>query len=147
MLLRHLQGFRWDETSLLSYREEPGTHFKNITRQILFDGGQSDLPIQLRYFEIQAGGYSTLEKHLHTHLVMIIRGEGHVLDGDQIYRVQEQDLIVIESGVFHQFCATGNTPLGFLCLVNLERDRPILPTDEEWEELCKNSQIAEFIRR
>ncbi|HWQ79718.1 MAG TPA: cupin domain-containing protein [Anaerovoracaceae bacterium] len=147
MLLQNLPDFRWDKTSLMTYKEEPGTHYKGTTRQVLFDGAFPDLPVQLRYFEIQADGYSTLEKHQHAHLVVIMQGKGQVLDGDQIHSVETNDVITFGPDTFHQLRATEGEPLGFLCLVNVDRDRPVLPSEEEWNKLCENPQVAEFIRR
>jgi quercetin dioxygenase-like cupin family protein len=147
MLIQHLQDFRWEDTPVTSYKEEPGTHYQNVTRQVLFDGAFPDLPVQLRYFEIKAGGYSTLEKHRHAHLVVIFRGKGKALEGGRIYPVKEKDVIAIGPDTFHQFRATEGTPLGFLCLVNEDRDRPALPSEEEWDKLLENPQVAEFIRR
>ena len=46
----------------------------------------------------------------------------------------------------HQFRAGDEEPLGFLCMVNADRDRPILPTDEELAELRRNPVVAAFIR-
>lgn len=147
MLLRNLPDFHWNNTSVLSYKEEPGTHYKDITRQVLFDGAFSDLPVQLRYFEIQADGYSTLEKHEHAHLVVILRGRGQALDGDRIHSVKEKDVLTFSPHTFHQLRANAGEPLGFLCLVNVDRDKPILPSEEDWSRLCENPQVAEFIRR
>jgi len=39
-----------------------------------------------RYFEIQPGGYSTLERHQHPHAVVVIRGRGRVMLGDRSRR-------------------------------------------------------------
>ncbi len=144
MLTRHLGDYRWDGVSLLAYKEE-GSHFKAITRQILF-AGSADLPCQLRYFEIAPGGYSTLEKHHHIHLVLIARGAGQVLLGDRINQVQEHDLFVVEPEQWHQLRATADQPLGFYCLVNSERDRPVRPNAADLEALRQDPTIAAFIR-
>jgi hypothetical protein len=47
---------------------------------------------------------------------------------------------------WHQFRASENEPLGFLCLVNAERDRPQLPGPEELRALRQNPAVAEFIQ-
>ncbi len=144
MFTRHLGDYRWEGVSLLEYKEE-GSHFKAITRQILF-AGLADLPCQLRYFEIAPGGYSTLEKHHHIHLVLIARGAGQVLLGERINQVQEHDLFVVESGQWHQLRATADQPLGFYCLVNSERDRPVRPNAADLEALRQDPAVAAFIR-
>ncbi len=143
-IVRHVGGHRWDGVPVLNYKED-GTHFKAISRQILFEGGLK-LGAELRYFEIESGGHSTLERHDHVHSVMVIRGQGHCLVGDAIYEITGNDLIYIPSMTWHQFRATTNEPLGFLCLVNKERDRPELPNETTKAELKALPKVAEFIR-
>lgn len=144
MLVRHNGVFRWENVPLLAYKEE-GNCFKNITRQILFEGA-ADIPCQLRYFEIASGGHSTLEHHGHLHLVVIARGEGHVLIGEEIHGVREHDVMAIPAHAWHQFRATSDNPLGFYCIVNVERDRPIRPNEDDLKSLCSKPEIAAFIR-
>ncbi|NPV92653.1 MAG: cupin domain-containing protein [Firmicutes bacterium] len=143
-VIRHLDPRRWEGVSVLDYKEE-GQHFQSITRQVLFDG-ETDFPCQVRYFEIDEGGHSTLERHQHVHVVMIIRGRGRVLLNDRVEEVKEFDLVTIPPQNWHQFRATEGTPLGFLCLVNVERDRPVLPGEEDLEMLRADPDIAGFIR-
>jgi mannose-6-phosphate isomerase-like protein (cupin superfamily) len=143
-IVRHVGSHRWDGVPVLNYKET-GTHFKAISRQILFEGGPK-LGAELRYFEIEPGGHSTLERHDHVHSVMIIRGKGHCLVGDAIYEIAGNDLVYVPSMTWHQFRATTDEPLGFLCLVNKERDRPELPREETIAELKALPKVAEFIR-
>lgn len=138
------EPFRWEDIPLLAYKEE-GTHFHKITRQVLFEGGEK-LGCQWRYFEISEGGHSTLEKHDHIHSVMIIRGKGEAFVGDEVRAIGTMDLVYIPSMTWHQFRANQNDYLGFLCLVNCDRDRPIRPTDEDLRYLRQNPKVAEFIR-
>ncbi len=144
MLISYQGDYHWKNTPTLVYKED-SSPFKDITRQILVEG-VPELPCQLRYFEVAPGGYSTLEHHQHVHLVVIFRGEGDVLLGDQVHHVQEKDVLVIPPLAWHQLRATSDTPLGFLCLVNSERDKPMLPTPQELNTLKQNPDIAEFIR-
>lgn len=138
------QGFRWDDVSLLAYKEEGSAPFKAITRQVLFQ--DSELRCELRYFEVAPGGYSTLERHQHTHGVMILRGEADVLVGDEVRPVKQFDLVRIPPMTWHQFRTKGEEPMGFLCMVNVERDRPQLPTAEEVEQLKADPAIADFLK-
>jgi mannose-6-phosphate isomerase-like protein (cupin superfamily) len=101
----HVGGHRWNGVPVLNYKEE-GSHFKAISRrQVLFEGGPK-LGAELRYFEIEPGGHSTLERHDHIHSVMIIRGRGHCLVGDAIYEITGNDLVYVPSMTWHQFRAT-----------------------------------------
>ena len=144
MLARHTGDFHWESVPVLAYKEDGG-RFKDVTRQVLFSGA-AGLPCQLRYFEVSPGGHSSLERHEHVHCVMILRGEGDVLIGDDVHHVTEKDVLTIPSRQWHQFRATRNTPLGFLCLVASDRDGPSVPTSDDIEALKRIPGIGSFIR-
>ena len=127
---RHDGRFRWDDVDVLEYKDAAGeAHFKDVTRQVLFDG--AGIPGQVRYFEVAPGGYTTLERHEHVHAVMVIRGSGRCLVGDAAYDLAPQDLVTVPSMAWHQFLASADAPLGFICIVPSDRDRPQLPDASE----------------
>lgn len=145
MILRsHSGACRWEATPVLGYKQDGATSFRDITKQILFEGAQMDF--QWRYFEVAPGGYSSLERHEHEHAVMVVRGAGKVLLGDKVHAIAMYDLILVPSMMWHQFQPAGDEPLGFLCIVNAERDRPQLPTPQELSALHRNAEVAAFIR-
>jgi quercetin dioxygenase-like cupin family protein len=137
------EEFRWDGVTLHPYKEEGSAPFKAITRQVLFS--EQELGCELRYFEMAAGGYSTLERHEHMHAVMILRGHGHCMVGAEVRAVKLRDLVAIPAWTWHQFRATAGEPLGFLCMVNRERDKPQLPTEDERAALAANPAVAAFL--
>ena len=137
------ENFRWDDVSLLAYKEEGSAPFKAITRQTLFK--DEALRCELRYFEVAPGGYSTLERHEHSHGVMILRGAADVMVGGEVRPVKQFDLVRIPSMTWHQFRTSGDEPMGFLCMVNVERDRPQLPTADDMAALKADPAVAEFL--
>jgi len=139
------EPFRWEDVPVLAYKEEKGTHFKSITRQVLFDDADH-FDTQLRYFEIAPGGHSTLERHDHAHSVMVIRGSGRALVGREVIDLALHDLVRVPPQTWHQFQATGAEPLGFLCIVRRERDKPTLPTETDLASLRSDPLVASFIR-
>lgn len=143
-MVRKSEVFTWEGVDILPYKED-GTHFKSITRQTLFVG-EDDLPVELRYFEIGPGGHSTLEKHQHQHKVMIIRGSGKVFVKDSVTEIGMNDLVHIPAWTWHQFRAVNDEPLGFLCIVANDRDRPTRPQPVDIEALSQNEAVKEFIR-
>ncbi len=136
-------NFTWEGVDLLAYKEEGSAPFKDITRQVLFQ--DQNLECELRYFEMAAGGHSTLERHEHVHAVMILRGHGHCLVGDEVREVAPHDLVTIDPMTWHQFKATKGEPLGFLCMVNAARDRPQLPTVDDLAQLTANPTVRAFL--
>jgi mannose-6-phosphate isomerase-like protein (cupin superfamily) len=141
---RKARNFRWDGVAVQPYKEDTRALFKAITRQVLFADPQQGS--ELRYFEVAPGGFSTLERHQHTHNVLILRGYGHCLVGREVREVATHDLIAVPPLTWHQFRATGKEPLGFLCMVNAERDKPQLPTPEELAEVEQDTRIADFLK-
>ena len=115
-----------------------------MTKQILFDN-ENDLPVQFRYFQVEKNGFSSLEHHKHMHAVMIFKGKGHVLLGNQVYAVEEEDFLTIAPWQWHQLRADRGEILGFLCLVNHDRDIPKYPTEEDLAEIRKNPEAAAFL--
>ena len=111
--------------------------------EVLF--GNPELACEMRYFEVAPGGYSTLERHQHTHGVMILRGAADVLVGNEIRPVKTFDLVHIPPMTWHQFRTTGDEPMGFLCMVNAERDKPQLPSADELAALKNDPAIAAFL--
>lgn len=134
---------RWEGVEVAPYKDTGSAPFRDITRQLLFR--EDDLGCELRYFEIGPGGHSTLERHEHRHAVLVLRGRGRCLVGDRIHEIGEHDLVAIDPHTWHQFCADDET-LGFLCLVNRERDRPQLPDAAALAALRSDPMIAAFIR-
>jgi quercetin dioxygenase-like cupin family protein len=137
------KDFRWAEVALRQYKDEDAAPFKTVSRQVLFSDAK--LAGELRYFEVAPDGYSTLERHDHMHAVMILRGAGKVLVGDEVHDVKTHDLITIPSWAWHQFRPAPGEKLGFLCLVNAERDRPQLPTPDELAALRADAKVAAFL--
>jgi mannose-6-phosphate isomerase-like protein (cupin superfamily) len=135
--------FRWEGVEMRPYKEDERALYKTITRQVLFsDPGMAG---ELRYFEVAPGGFSTLERHEHMHGVLILRGRGHCLVGDEVKQLETRDLVTVLPMTWHQFRATTGEPLGFLCMVNAERDKPQLPTPQDVERLKQNPTIAAFL--
>jgi quercetin dioxygenase-like cupin family protein len=134
---------RWEEVTVLEYKRAQDGPFRDVTRQILFDDPL--LGCQLRYFEVAPGGHTTLERHEHAHAVLIERGRGRCLIGDRVYDLAEHDLVHVPPLTWHQFQADASQPLGFLCMVNAERDRPQLPSAEDLHRLRENPAVAAFM--
>jgi quercetin dioxygenase-like cupin family protein len=136
-------NFHWQGVETRRYKEEAGAPFKDVTRQILFS--DPHLRGELRYFEVAPGGYSTLERHEHMHAVLILRGGGRCLVGGEVRDIGLHDLVTVPPWAWHQFRAAAKEPLGFLCLVNAERDRPQLPSAEDLAALTKDPDIRDFL--
>lgn len=140
------EPFRWNNIEELIYKDEDGNpSFKAVSRRKLFAENKPE-GFEVRYFEVSPGGHTTLEKHEHIHIVIPIRGTGFCLVGSEIVKLEVNNLLYVPSWQWHQFKATENDYLGFLCLVKVERDRPTLPTKEEINQMKENKLVADYIK-
>jgi len=140
---RRQDGFGWEKVEKRPYKEDDRALFRAVTRQVLF--ADEKLASELRYFEVAPGGFTSLERHDHMHAVLILRGRGHCLVGREVRPLAANDLVTVPPWTWHQFRATAGEPLGFLCMVNADRDRPQLPSPAELDELRSDPQIAAFL--
>lgn len=124
-VIRHRGDFTWQGVPLETYKETTET-WKGITRRELSGKRGESQRFHVRYFEIAPGGYSTLERHLHEHVVIPIRGRGEAQFGCYVFQVGFGDVVYVAPNDPHQFRnpASAEEPFGFLCLVNADRDVP-----------------------
>jgi mannose-6-phosphate isomerase-like protein (cupin superfamily) len=136
-------GLRWAHVEHKPYKEDGRALFKDVSRQVLFS--RPDLAGELRYFEVEAGGFSTLERHQHVHAVLILTGGGTALVGSGVLDLGLHDLVTVPPMTWHQFRAGAGERLGFLCMVDAVRDRPQLPTEDDLAKLRADPAIAAFL--
>lgn len=135
---------RWEATAIHAYKDDGAAPFRDVTRQVLF--ADPALSAELRYFEVAPAGWSTLERHEHVHAVMIHRGHGRCLIGREVRDLAVGDLVFIPPMTWHQFRAASDQPLGFLCMVNVTRDKPQLPTATDLATLHCDTAVSAFLR-
>lgn len=90
---------------------------------------------ELRYFELQPGAVSRLEKHEHEHFVIVKRGLGYAIVNDELTEIGPNDVVYVGPLELHQFVNRGNEPFGFYCFVDATRDFSQEPTQEELDRL------------
>ncbi len=127
-VLKHA-GFRWQGVPETAYKEEDDAAaglFCGVVRQTLLGLGAGEEPLAFltRYFEIAPGGLSSFERHQHPHAVVVLRGRGSVVLEGVEHALEPFDCVYVAPGAPHQFRAAADEPLGFLCMVDRERDRP-----------------------
>jgi ribulose-bisphosphate carboxylase large chain len=132
VLRRFRPRFRWDHTELEPYKisAHAGGEFAGASRQVLVGRRGERVAFHLRYFEVQPGGYTSLERHRHAHVVVGIRGRGVVRVGDNNYVLKPMDAIYIGPQQVHQLRAAGRSSFGFFCIVDARRDKPRAVIDD-----------------
>ena len=137
--------FTWEGVELRRYKDEKG-NWLGVIRQVLAGKSGEEVPFEVRYFEVAPGGYSSLEKHGHPHVVLCLRGKGKAVVGTEVYEMQPYDLVYVGPWTPHQFLAGEEEPFGFLCIVAADRDRPQALSPEELALLRQNPRTAHLIR-
>lgn len=138
--------YSWSGVERKDYKTD-GQNFKDIHRYTLLAEEHPELNSETRYFEMQPGGYSSLEYHRHPHSVIIIRGSGHVILNNEITKISAFDVIYISPETIHQFHADDGEPLGFICIVDRYRDRPVVPDDDKIRSTITSGEVLNKIRK
>lgn len=141
-------GYQWKGVPRKEYKDEDGC-FKGVHRYSLLGEVEDEqaLNFQTRYFEVEAGGYTSFEYHRHPHSVVIIRGSGTVILDDSLHDLSLHDVVFIAPDTLHQFHADKGDPLGFICVVDRYRDRPTLPDEEVIQEVVHSERVRKKIRQ
>lgn len=129
-LLKHLAfqpGFQWDGRPTSAYKTNGVLPFREVARTELIGRTGEQTAFDVRYFEIAPGGHSSLEKHLHTHVVIGARGQGVLSSGDQTIPLKPFDVAYVPPLEVHQLRNDATEPFGFFCIVDRERDTPQAP--------------------
>jgi len=105
--------FRWDDVQVREYGDE----FKGVTRQVFIGPEENSTNFHLRYFRLEPGTHSNLERHEHEHGVLVLHGQARVQINDKFYDVNPNDAIFISGNDLHQFVVIGDQPMGFLCVI------------------------------
>jgi quercetin dioxygenase-like cupin family protein len=142
-------SFRWSGVEEREYKDTPGGErgmgFRGIKRMTLASAASIPSAFELRYFELEPGGYSSLEKHRHVHFVVAVRGKGRAVVGASAVELAPFDAVYVPPLTPHRWLNSGNEPFGFLCTVDAERDRPQPLADAEWESLRTNPATAPYV--
>jgi ribulose-bisphosphate carboxylase large chain len=130
VVVEHLpfqSGFSWQGRRPEEYKAAPDLPFKDVSRYELLGRNGEQAKFDLRYFEIAPGGYSSLEKHVHTHAIIALRGRGILRVGLRLYALQPFDVAHVPPLAAHQLRSATDEPFGFFCIVDHERDKPVAP--------------------
>ena len=126
VLRQFKKNFRWGGVALEAYKTALATsgEFRGASRQVLIGSHDEQVKFHLRYFELEPGGFTSLEHHRHSHVVVGLRGRGRVRVGDHDYVLKPMDTVYIAPNMPHQLRGLGRNPFGFFCIVDAKRDRP-----------------------
>lgn len=120
-------GYSWDGRSPTAYKLDGSLPFAGVSRTELIGTHGEQTAFDVRYFEIAPGGFSSLEKHAHTHVIIGVRGTGELRLPRETLPVAPFDIAYVPPMEVHQLRNETPEPFGFLCIVDHQRDRPQSP--------------------
>lgn len=131
------QEHGWEDVPVEGYRPGAAVGVERHTivggrKAVASEPGPSK---ELRYFELQPGAVSRLEKHEHEHFVIVKRGLGYAIVDNELTEIGPNDVVYVGPLELHQFVNRGNEPFGFYCFVDAMRDVSQEPTQEELDRL------------
>lgn len=125
-------GFEWEGRESSPYKTagtaEDGAgvpSFRGVRRVELVGRFGEPTTTDLRYFEVAPGGHTSLERHVHPHIIIGARGEGRLLAGGRQVAMKPNDVGFIPPLQAHQLRNESSEPFGFFCIVDHRRDRPL----------------------
>ena len=134
----HAQKEGWEGVDPVGYTpDDPGT---GVARHTIVGSRKEDRAdpgpqLELRYFEVQPGAASRLERHEHEHYVIVKRGFGYAVIGDDATEIGPNDVIYVAPLELHQFVNRSDEPFGFYCIVDSCRDFSQAPTEADLNRL------------
>ena len=101
--------------------------FRGVRRVELVGRFGEPTRTDLRYFEVEPGGHTSRERHVHSHIIIGARGEGRLLAGGRQEVLRTNDVAFVPALQPHQLRNEAAEPFGFFCIVDHRRDRPLAP--------------------
>jgi Ribulose 1,5-bisphosphate carboxylase, large subunit len=120
------EEFKWSGRFVEEYKTDNDFDFSGISRQELIGKSGEKTSFDLRYFEIEPEGYSSLEQHVHEHVIIGVRGNGVLIKENSSFNISVHDIAYVSPLEKHQLRNNGKEPFGFFCIVDHKRDKPIV---------------------
>jgi len=118
------RDFTWEGRPATDYKADASLPFDGVSRHELIGPAGEQAAFDLRYFEVAPGGYTSLERHLHIHAIIAIRGEGVLVSNGRRHPLRRFDIAYVPPLQPHQLRNESGEPFGFFCIVDRQRDRP-----------------------
>ncbi|HOJ02186.1 MAG TPA: cupin domain-containing protein [Anaerolineaceae bacterium] len=88
-----------------------------VTKHILIGRDDQSPHYIMRFFWLEPGGHSMLERHPQEHGVIVLKGKGTIQIGEKVSEVHPYDVAFISPDELHQFNNPYDEPFGFICVI------------------------------
>lgn len=126
-ILKRLES-GWEGREAIAYKSDGALPFHGVKRFELMGKSDEPMSFDVRYFELDPGGCTSMEKHQHVHAIIAAEGKGEIEISGNISTLAPQDLAYIPPLAVHQIRnPDSDHHFGFYCIVDRDRDRPQAP--------------------
>lgn len=71
----------------------------------------------VRYFQVPVGGCTFFHEHAHEHGILILHGQARIQISEEFDTLNPMDAVFVSGRDLHQLTNSGDTPLGFICII------------------------------
>ncbi len=107
---------RWQDVPVRAYGPD-NNDADRASRQVIIGSEDGSPHFHMRYFAVQPGGHTSLDRHAHDHGVYVLHGRARLRLGNEEHEIGVGDIVYISGNEVHQFFPLGEEPFGFLCIV------------------------------
>lgn len=90
---------------------------QNVLKHVLIGPDDGSNHFIVRYFQVPVEGKTFFHKHEHEHGMLILHGQARIQIEEDFFEAKPLDALFIAGSDLHQVANTGDTPLGFLCII------------------------------
>jgi len=108
------EHFSWEGVTPLEINTQD---VQGVLKHVLIgpkDGAPSFI---VRYFQVPVGGFTFLHQHAHEHGILILYGQARIQIKDVFDDLKPLDAVFVSGTDLHQLTNSGDTPLGFICII------------------------------
>ena len=106
--------YHWEGVDTVDYGEKG---FVGVIKRVLIGPAEGAPNYILRYFRVEPGQHTNLERHAHDHGVVILHGKARLQLNTEFHEVGSMDVVYIAGDDLHQFTNEGDEAIGFLCVI------------------------------
>ena len=107
-------SFQWDSVTPRKIEREG---LAGVTKHILIGREDQSPHYIMRFFWLEPGGHSMLERHPQEHGVIVLKGKGTVQIGEEVTEIYPNDVVFVSPDELHQFKNPFDEPFGFICVI------------------------------
>lgn len=112
-------NYAWEGVQpLIIHTEE----VQQVIKHVLVGPDEGAPNFVIRYFQVPVGDNTFYDQHPHEHGIVILHGTAKVQINEEFFELGPLDAIFISGNDIHQLTNSGDTPLGFICVITRQAE-------------------------